>query len=66
MKINFIKRTRKDISIKEILHDRIWRRKELAWVFKFGENLWMKMDSSNLRSWEGHLANTEKLSTLKL
>ena len=22
------------------------------------------MDSSNLRSWEGHLANTEKLSTL--
>ena len=24
----------------------------------------MKMDSSNLRSWEGHLANTEKLSTL--
>ena len=24
----------------------------------------MKIDSSNLRSWEGHLANTEKLSTL--
>ena len=26
----------------------------------------MKMDSSNLRSWDGHLANTEKLSTLTL
>ena len=24
----------------------------------------MKIDLSNLRSWEGHLANTEKLSTL--
>ena len=30
MKINYIKRTRKDISIKEIPHDRIWRGKELA------------------------------------
>ena len=24
----------------------------------------MKIDSSNLRSWEGHLANTEKLSLI--
>ena len=24
----------------------------------------MKIDSSNLRSWDGHLANTEKLFTL--
>ena len=37
---------------------------ELAWLFKFGENLWMKIDSSNLKSWKGHLANTEKSSTL--